>query len=86
VTPGSWNPHWEAFARSLGRDPGDLVGEFNAEFLCWIPARLAEFRRETGAGERLSDDELAEFGRYLFRWADEHGPAGQMALFVGEVA
>jgi hypothetical protein len=86
VTPGSWNPHWEAFARSLGRDPGELVGEFNAEFLCWIQARVAEFRRETGAGERLSDVELAGFGVWLSRWAEVHGPGGQLVLFEGEAA
>jgi hypothetical protein len=86
MTPGSWNPHWLAFARSLGRPPEELGCGYNVEFLCWIPARLVEFRRATGAGERLSDGELAEFGRYLFRWADEHGPAGQMALFVEDAA
>lgn len=81
VSDADWNPHWLAFARGLGRDPGELVGEFNVEFMYWITGRLNEFRTETGAGERLTDAELADFGAYLFRWADEHGPDGQLALF-----
>lgn len=79
-----WNPHWLAFARSLGCDPAELDGSHNAEFVCWVSARLAEFRKETGAGERLDGAELAEFGRYLFRWADAVSAGvkgGQGALF-----
>lgn len=67
---GLWNPHWLAFAASLGRRPDDPeVG--NVEFMCWVSERFIEFRRETGAGERLEGDELAEFGVYLSCWAEE---------------
>ncbi len=71
---GGWNPHWVAFARSRGCDPGELGCEFNVEFVCWISARLGEYRKETGVGDRLDADELDGFSRFLAGWADVHGP------------
>lgn len=65
--PKRWNPRWETYARSLGTTPEQLAKQpgANVGYINWIRERVAAFLKSRGWHAILSDQQHAEFTRWL---------------------